>query len=163
MHSWALAGGLALATVLAGTAAARPLTILGSLEITGDGGTPLAVGALTGFAVIANPGLEKTIVQQLPPLTVPVFIDGEEADDSARSRPDDRPNGPPFTDSAERPRFRLLRRNLDTTVVLTNTTGATLVIELVLRSAAGDSLGGPRELSFAPHQTRAVQLSDLLP
>jgi hypothetical protein len=134
-----LVGGLALPA----PAPARPVTVLGSLTITGDGNVALANNAITGFAVIANPGLEKTIVQQLPPYTLPVFLDGDGPDGS--------------------PSLRLLRRNLDTTVVLTNTTDAVLVIEITVRNAAGVILAGPRDLTFAAHETRTFQLADILP
>ena len=177
IHAVTLAALLGLGIALPVTA--RPLTILGSLTITGDNNAPLQNNSITGFAVIASPGLEKTMVQQLPPYTIPVFIDGEEADDdSARSRPNDdhpgngpngddppglRPDGPPSNRPDERPRFRLVRRHLDTTLVLTNTTAASLTIELTLKNAAGDVLTGPTDMTFDAHETKLIQVSDLLP
>jgi hypothetical protein len=127
---------------LPAAAPARPVTVLGSLTITGDNAQALT-NQIAGFAVIANPGLEKTIVQQLPPYTLPVFLDGEGPDGS--------------------PSLRLLRRNLDTTVVLTNTTNAPLVIEITVRDAAGAILTGPRDMTFAAHETQTFQLADILP
>ena len=79
--------------------------------------------------------------QQLP---LPIFIDGEGPD-----------GGPPTV--------RLLRRNLDTTVVLTNTTAASLTIELTLKNAAGVVLTGPTDMTFAAHETKLIPVSDLLP
>ena len=174
---------LGLGMALPATVSARPLTILGSLTITGNNNAPLANSEITGFAVIANPGLEKTMVQQLPPYTIPVFIDGEAEDDdeATRSRPDDRPHGddppghrpdgPPTSRPdgpgrpEDRPRFRLLRRNLDTTLVLTNTRRDPLTIQLTLRDAAGVVILIPdptRTFAFRAHETMAIQVSDLL-
>jgi len=180
IHVATLAASLSLGMALPAAVSARPFTILGSLTITGDNNTPLQNNAITGFAVIANPGLEKTIVQQFPPYTLPIFIDGEEEDESTRSRPDDRPHGddgppglrpdgPPTSRPDrpgrpdERPRIRLLRRNLDTTLVLTNTTAASLTIELTLKNAAGNVLTGPTDMTFAAHETKLIPVSDLLP
>jgi hypothetical protein len=145
-HAVVLSLLLLAGLVLPAAAPARPVTVLGSLVITvtrADGAVlPLPDNAITGFAVIANPGLEKTIVQQLPPYTLPIFIDGEGPD-----------GGPPT--------LRLLRRNLDTTVVLTNTTGDPLTIEVTIRNAAGAVIVGPTDMPFTAHQTRTFQVSDL--
>jgi hypothetical protein len=124
-------------------AQARPVTVLGSVTISDDNGNPLTDGSLVGFAVISNPGLEKTMVQQIPPYTFPVFMDGESA-------------GPG-------PSLRLLRRNLDTTVVLTNTTGLALVIKLTLRDATGAVVLGTLTRTLETLETRAIPVSDLLP
>jgi hypothetical protein len=139
----AIALCVAVGLALPAAAPARPVTVLGSLTITGDGNVALANDEISGFAVIANPGLEKTIVQQLPPYTLPVFLDGDGPDGS--------------------PSLRLLRRNLDTTVVLTNTTNGPLVIEITVRDAAGAIIAGPRDMTFAAHETRTFQLANILP
>lgn len=142
-------GVMVMAGLLAGLGAqatsADPLTVLGSLVVTkGDGG--VLTTELTGFAVIANPGLEKTITQQLPPFTLPVFVDGDTA--SQPSVP-----GVP----------RLLRRNFDTTLVLTNTTASSLAIRLTLLGGGGAPLGPPVSRSLAAHETILLLVSDLLP
>lgn len=143
-HAVVLALLLLAGLVLPAAAPARPVTVLGSLVITGDGGGALTNSEITGFAVIANPGLEKTMVQQLPPYTIPVFIDGDGPD-----------GGPPNS-------LRILRRNLDTTVVLTNTTNLPLTIEVTVRNAVGAVIAGPTDMLFAAHQTKTFQVSDLL-
>lgn len=142
-HAVVLAIFLVAALALPAAAPARPVTILGSLTVTGNNNLPLTNNEITGFAVIANPGLEKTMVQQLPPYTLPVFIDGDGPDGS--------------------PSLRLLRRNLDTTVVLTNTTNAPLTIEVTVRNAAGAVIVGPTDMVFVANETKAFQVSDLLP
>jgi hypothetical protein len=52
----------------------RTRTILGSLTKTAIGGTSPTM-ELAGVAVAHNPGFEKTVTQQLPPITIPVFVD----------------------------------------------------------------------------------------
>ena len=117
---------------------AKSMTMVGSLEITGGLTTELV-----GFAVIANPGLEKAITVQIPPLTFPVFVDGE-AEDEATSK------------------SKLLTKNFDTTVVLTNTTGAALNLQLKLRDAGGTLLS-TTPVTLAAHATKVILVSDLLP
>lgn len=154
LTTWGVLGSVLLVVgpLLPSAAPARPVTVLGSVtivKVTVPGNPPTTVPLtvdspeLTGFAVIANPGLEKTITQQLPPYTIPVFIDGEGEDG--------------------RPSLRLLRRNLDTTLVLTNTTNETLRVQLTVRDATGAALGTPTVLEFDAHQTQAVSVSELLP
>jgi hypothetical protein len=147
-HAVVLALSLVAGLALPLAAAARPVTVLGSIAISGVDATlvefVLTNTQITGFAVIANPGLEKTIVQQLPPYTLPVFIDGDGPDGS--------------------PSLRLLRRNLDTTVVLTNTTAAPLTIRVKIWRAAGTVPPlAETDLTFGPHETKTFQVSDLLP
>ena len=145
-HAVVLALCLVAVLALPVAAPARPVTVLGSVAITG-----VAAGVefdltnqITGFAVIANPGLEKTMVQQIPPYTLPVFIDGDGPDGS--------------------PSLRLLRRNLDTTVVLTNTTNAILIIRVkIWRGAGTEPPLSLTDITFNPHETKTFQVSDLLP
>lgn len=54
---------------------AKTQTVPGSLTITGAGPTDLV-----GVVVTHNPGFEKTISQQIPPFTVPIFVDGDTDD-----------------------------------------------------------------------------------
>lgn len=125
---------------------ASPLTIVGSLTITGDGGAALTT-ELVGVAMIANPGFEKNSTIQIPPFTLPVFVDGEAEDEEGSTS-----------------KSKLLKKNFDTTVVVTNTTGASLTIELTLRDAAGALLTPtPVPMTLAAHATKVIFVSDLLP
>lgn len=133
-------------TVLAVTAAlllpqagwAGPHTVLGSLTVTNANGSPLNTGDVVGLALIANPGLEKAIAPQLPPYTVPVFIDVD-------------------TDSGD----HVVNSRFDTTVLLTNTTESPLQVLLTVRDAGGVTLGS-QMLTIAAQGTAAVMLSSLL-
>ena len=154
---WAtiVCAGVMLGLLLAGEAAADRRSIAGSVSITGPGDTELVDGDLVGLAVIANPGFEKTITQQLlPPFTLPVFIEEDLVEDDAAS-------------PSSRSGLRLLRRHLDTTLVLTNPKGGTsltddLHLTLTLWNAAGDEALGSRSVTLAPHQTMLVPVSSLL-
>jgi hypothetical protein len=57
---------------------ARPIQVLGGLRLQHvlPGGVvePLTPGDVTGLVVIMNPGIEKTMAQQMPPYMVPVFV-----------------------------------------------------------------------------------------
>ncbi len=133
--------------LLAFPAMAPAATFLGSVTITCTP-SPCAAGAIVGFAVTANPGLEKTITQPLPPfagaVTVPVITDSDE---------DSTGGGP-----------RILRRNLDTVLVLTNTTGSGLTVQLTVRDAdGGDPPVGTGSVLIPAGGTRAVLLSTLVP
>ena len=121
-------------------ASAGSVSMVGSVTITGAGGVALTT-QLTGFAVVANPGLEKGITIQVPPFTFPVFVEGENADGSVG---------------------KLLKKNVDTTLVLTNTTAAALPIEVTLRDANGTVLSLTLE-SLAARATNVTFVSDLLP
>ena len=118
---------------------AKRITAQGSVTITGGTG-PLTT-QLVVTAVTANPGLEKSITQQLPlpgPLFVlPFFVDKEK--DSPR------------------------QGDLETVLFLTNTTGAVLVVTLTLRDADGEILATSTPPSIPAHGTRTILLSDLLP
>lgn len=118
---------------------AKRVTAGGSLAIAGNPG-PLTT-QLVVVIVTANPGLEKTIVQQLP-LTGPIFV-------------------APFFVSEEK--GNPLPNDIGTTVLLTNTTGAALSITLTLYDLDGVAIGTPTVLNFAAHETKVIKLSDLLP
>jgi hypothetical protein len=120
-----------------GIAAARRGNVVGSLTISGDN----LPNRLVGIALVANPGLEKTMVQQLPPFTVPVIVDVE-FDDSS--------NGP-----------RILNKNLDTTVVLTNVSSTPLTVTLTLRDGDGNDIGSV-DVQIPGNGTRALSLVDAL-
>ena len=123
--------------------AARRQTVLGSLSVTLAGGAALT-DQVVGVAIISNPGFEKNVNQQLPPYRIPVFIDADEADAAGPGVP------------------HIIARNVETTVFLTNNTGAALDIEIRLRNAEGATLG-TLALTLPPNGTRAVGVSDLLP
>ncbi len=99
---------------------------------------------LVGLALIANPGLEKNITTQIPPFTFPVLVDGETED------------APGATSS------KLLTKNVDTTLVLTNTTNGKLSLTLTLRDAGGNVLT-TTNTSLAPNASTVIMVSDLLP
>ena len=118
---------------------ARRVNAGGSLTISSAAG-PLTT-QLVVAAVTANPGLEKIIVQQLPlpgPLYVlPFFVDKDR--DSPK------------------------QGELDMILILTNTTSSVLSITLTLRSADGSVLVRSTPTPLMAHETRAFQVSDLLP
>lgn len=149
-HMALLAGLLLFSLLLPPGVSAKTVTMLGSLTITKvvTAGPPIVETALTtelvGIALIANPGLEKIITQQLPPFTVPVFVDVD-ADDVRES------SGP-----------KILRKRVDTTLILTNTTDDPLEIHLTLRDPGGNTLG-TQSRTLGDHATLALSLSDLLP
>lgn len=146
MRTRRLAGLIALGIVLLLPSAivAGPHTMLGSLKIEAADASDLT-DKLVGFAVIANPGLEKTITQQIPGFTLPVLVDGDRADGPGRR---------PF-----------LNRRLDTTVVLTNTNATgdgTLNIVLKLRNANGVLLATQAH-ALAQDATVVVHISAIVP
>ena len=129
--------------------AASATTLLGSVSLTKvSGGVESDLTAVppdvTGTIVISNPGLEKTITQQLPPFTVPIVIDAE----------------------GSGPSLRVLRKNLDAVLLLTNPSGTT-AITVVIRvwDEDGEELtpAGGVSQTLGAHVTKAVRLSDLLP
>ena len=95
---------------------ARPIQVLGGLRVQhvlpSGAFEPLNPGDVTGLAVIMNPGIEKTMAQQLPPYMVPVFVDTQ--------------GGP----------------NLDTLVALTNTLGVPITVRVTLHDQLGVEIGG---------------------
>jgi hypothetical protein len=134
---------LALGLTLPTRASAARVTIVGSLTITGAGGAALTT-ELVGIALIANPGGEKSATIQIPPFVLPVVIDGEDGGPGARGK--------------------LLSKNLDTTLLLTNTTTASMTIELTVRDGDGTSLTtSPAVVTLGPRATKVVVVSDLLP
>ncbi|MFN3476666.1 MAG: hypothetical protein ACK4Z6_03815 [Candidatus Methylomirabilales bacterium] len=133
---------LLLGLLLPVGASATPLTVIGSLTITKADGTPLTT-ELVGFAVIANPGFEKTITQQIPPFTVPFFVDVDKEDSSGSSGE------------------KILKSRFDTTVVLTNTTPDSLNIKLTLRDDSG-ALLTTEERTLDANATIVIVLSELL-
>jgi hypothetical protein len=118
-----------------GLATARRGNVVGSLTISGDN----LPNRLVGIALVSNPGLEKNMVQQIPPFTVPVILDVE------------------FDDSSNRP--RILNKNLDTTVVLTNVSSAPLTVTLTLRDGDGNEIGSVN-VQIPGNGTRALSLVD---
>jgi hypothetical protein len=124
-------------------ASAKRITAAGSLAITLGTGAPILNGELVVTTVMSNPGLEKTVTQQAPlpgpiPIYVlPFFVDQEKGN-----------SGP---------------GNLDTKVLLTNTTGQPLAIKITIRGPDGDQLpGSPHDLTLSPHATQVISLSDVI-
>jgi hypothetical protein len=140
-HRRALVGLLLLGLLIpSGVGAKRPVSVFGRLSITDSQGLPLnpAAPPLLGFALIANPGLEKTVTIQIPPYTFPVVVNAD-LDDQGN-------NG-----------------NLDTVVVLTNVSGAPLSVRLTLLDASGTAIPLTNPvLGLALDQTVAVPLTSLL-
>jgi hypothetical protein len=121
------------------SALARRVTAGGSVTITGPSG-PLT-DQIVVTALMSNPGLEKTVTTQLPlpgPLFVLPFFVNEEKNGA---QPDD----------------------IDTLLLITNTTGAVLSITLTLRGTDGAILATSTPPSLVAHETRVIRLSDLLP
>ncbi len=116
---------------------AKKVVTFGSLTITMSDDTALAPTDLVGAAIIANPGLEKTITLQIPPFTFPIAVDT----DTNNSGPN----------------------NLDTIIVVTNISGDTLEIKLNARNAAGDPIAlTPNTFTLDADATIAIRLSTLL-
>ena len=112
----------------------------GSLMMTKTGGTA-ALTDLRGFALLANPGLEKTVTLQfLPPpspFTFPVFV----------NKDDDHPSN----------------NDLDTLIALTNTGSGSITIQLTLRDATGATQTlTPNTFTIDANATFAIILSSLL-
>jgi hypothetical protein len=129
---------LIIALMLPAGAMAKRVTGGGSLTIT------KASGALTTelvvTAVLTNPGLEKTVSQQLP-LPGPLYV-------------------LPFAVNQDKSNPQ--QGDLDTILLLTNTTGSSLSIILTLRALDGTVLAvSPQTLSA--NQTLVLFISDLLP
>jgi hypothetical protein len=129
---------LIIALMLPAGAMAKRVTGGGSLTIT------KASGALTTelvvTAVLTNPGLEKTVTQQLP-LPGPLYV-------------------LPFAVNQDKSNPQ--QGDLDTILLLTNTTGSSLSIILTLRALDGTVLAtSPQTLSA--NQTLVLFISDLLP
>jgi hypothetical protein len=129
---------LIIALMLPAGAMAKRVTGGGSLTIT------KASGALTTelvvTAVLTNPGLEKTVTQQLP-LPGPLYV-------------------LPFAVNQDKSNPQ--QGDLDTILLLTNTTASSLSIILTFRALDGTVLAtSPQTLSA--NQTLVLFISDLLP
>jgi hypothetical protein len=138
MRKMLATGALALLVavlLMPGIAGARRGNMVGSLTISGAD----LPNRLVGIAVVSNPGLEKTMVQQIPPFTVPVIVDVE------------------FDDSSTGP--RILNKNLETTVVLTNVSTTPLTVTLTLRDGDGNEIGSV-DVQIPGNGTRALSLAD---
>jgi hypothetical protein len=96
---------------------------------------------LVATLITANPGLEKTIVHQLPLagllFVAPFFVSEEQGNPG--------PN------------------DIGTTLILTNTTGGLLTITLQFYGLNGTLLLTLTPLDLAAHETKVLRLSDLLP
>ena len=132
---------LILGLILPQGAMARRHTLLGSISLTKVGGAALT-NEVTGVATISNPGFEKNISEPIPPYTLPVFIDQDEADGPGSSS-------------------NVIDRRMDTMVILTNTTGALLDVVLTLRDADGVILN-TTTVTLPAHGTKLISLSDLI-
>jgi hypothetical protein len=130
---------LVLGLLVPDTGWAKRISAGGSLVINGES-APLT-NRLVGVVVTANAGLEKTIVQQLPlpgPIyIVPFFVDED------KSNPQ--------------------QGDIGTTVLLTNTTAASLTISLTIYGLDGALVATSTPPPLAPHETRVINLGDLLP
>lgn len=116
----------------------------GSLTIAGAPSptcpAPAAVSDLFGIVVLANPGLEKTITNHIPPLVHPIFFDVDKKDSG-----------------------EVLARRLDTFIAVTNSNTATcLSFTMTIRDANGMALAAPA-VTLAPRETRVIFLADLIP
>ena len=135
----ALLSMLLVIGLLAPTGAwAKRVTAGGSVAIAGDP-DPLT-NELVATVITANRGLEKTIVQQLPlpgPLYVVPFFVNED-----KNKPE--------------------QGDIVTTLLLTNTTGSPLSLIVALRDLDGTVLATSPQ-SLAAHETKVIQLADLLP
>ena len=117
---------------------AKRVSAGGSLTITNNAG-PLTT-QLVAMVLTANPGLEKVITQQLPlpgPLFVAPFFVNQDKDNPQQG-------------------------DLNTHLVLTNTTGSPLSLTLTLRALDG-SLITTANPNLGAFETKAVILSDVLP
>jgi hypothetical protein len=138
---------MVLAGVLVSPASAA--TLLGSVSLTKvsagvESDLTTDPPELIGAVVISNPGLEKVITQHLPPFTLPIVIDAE----------------------GSGPSLRLLKKNLDAVMLLTNPSGtASLTVKIRVWEADGTELtpAGGVSQTLGVHVTKAVRISDLLP
>jgi hypothetical protein len=127
---------LILGLLLPLEASAKTISILGSALITN-----VSEDEVVGIAVIANPGLEKSMTQQIPPLTFPVFVQLVEDD----------ANG------------AVINKLLDTLVAITNATNGILDdITLSVMDTSGAPLGSTT-FDLAAHASILIFVSDLVP
>lgn len=137
----ALTALLIVALLMPTSVWAKRVAAGGSLSITQGtlGSSPLTT-QLVVTALTANPGLEKTITQQLPlpgPLFVLPFFVNEDKDSPKQG-------------------------DIDTILMLTNTTGGPLSLTLMLRALDGNILA-TSGVHLDPFETKVFPLSDLLP
>lgn len=118
---------------------AKRVTAGGSLTIT-TASVPLTT-QLVVTAITSNPGLEKTIVQQLPlpgPLYVlPFFVNAEQGNPQSG--------------------------DLNTILLVTNTSNGIVSFTVTLRGFDGNVLATFTPQALIGNETRVIQLSDLLP
>ncbi|MBI5378803.1 MAG: hypothetical protein HZA23_01430 [Nitrospirae bacterium] len=138
---------LAGVALLAEGVEAKKVVRFGSIEFKVNGGT-----TLVGMVVTMNPGLEKTIPYQIPPLTgttatftTPFLFDVDDDDDDGKPE----------------------RKSLDSLIVLTNSGTGTLTIDLKFYDAQGTLLtvkggGTVYTVTLDAHETETRFASDLL-
>jgi len=135
-----LASLLILGLLVPSAASARRVIALGSITISEPDGTALSTTnpPLVGVAVIANPGLEKTISVPVPPYTFPVFVNKD------RDEPGD--------------------NDFDAVFAVTNISGNPLVIKLTLHDANGVVVALTTDtFTVGANATLTIRLSSLLP
>lgn len=129
-----------LAVVLVPTGAwARRITAGGSVTLSSDTGPLIDQVVIT--AIMSNPGLEKTVVTQLPlpgPIYVIPFLVNQET------------NGPQQGD-------------IDTILLMSSTRGAATRIFITLRANNGSIIAIVEPPALSAFETRVIRLSELLP
>ena len=132
-------GALLIGALLCPTGVwAKRISTGGSLSITSDGG-PLTT-QLVGMVLTTNPGLEKIIALQLPlpgPLFVLPFFVNQDKDSPQHG-------------------------DLNTLLILTNTTGSPLSLTVTLRALDGGLLATAHP-HLGPFETRVIDVLDMLP
>jgi hypothetical protein len=122
-------------------AGAQTVVAAGSVTIIGN---PLAqplFDQLVGVVVTSNPGLDKTITQQLPQangLFVAPFIVVE-------------------------PKVNPGPSDIGSTLVLTNVSGGLLTVSLIFRNLDGTVRGTVSPLDLQAFETKIMRISELLP
>lgn len=146
---------LLLALLLPRGVSAATETVLGSLHITAGAATATCAAPapltdnLFGVVTLANPGLEKTITNHIPPFTHPIFVDVEVEVENE------------MENSGKR-KVRVLERRLDTLVVLTNASATgCLSVKLTVLNAAGTATLNEQTISLNPGETQSVFLANL--
>jgi hypothetical protein len=136
--------------ILPTQALARQEVMVGSIAYSAS--APSVIGLVS----MANPGFEKTITYQFPSppstsFTTPFFLDLDVEGEDAESTPR---------------HGRVLNRNFDTTVVMTNTSLAGVTIDLTFFDQAGNPINGtdttPIHVALGPKATTALFVSNLL-
>ena len=118
---------------------AKRITAGGSVEVTGS--SLNALSQVVATLITANPGLEKTIVQQLPlansAFVAPFFINEEQGNPG--------------------------QNDIGTTLVLTNTSEASLGLTVILYNLDGSVLVTSQVFPLQAHETKIIPLSSLVP